>query len=94
MLVTPARARSEGAERTVACALGHLQVEVFARLVFLTHVVIEAYQRLAGIRSGRRVVGSESCAHKFVVERCAAKCVLEERGAAKVGWEEPHEQRR
>jgi hypothetical protein len=71
-------------EPTVACALGHLQVEVFAGFVFLAHVVIEAYQRLAAVQA-RRAAGAEWSARKFAVGRCASDGVLKERGAGEVG---------
>lgn len=77
---------------TIACALGHLQIEVFAGFVVLAHVVIEARQGQTAIRAEWEVRRTGWCARKFCCSRSAAERVSKERGAGEVGWEQPHEQ--
>lgn len=70
---------------TVACALGHLQVERLA-LVFFAHIV-EAYKRIlcAEAAAGCEKAKADRFWADFAECESVSEGVLEERGADKVG---------
>lgn len=91
-LGTSSAALKDRAQHTVSCALGHLQVEILGFVVF-AHVVINgANCRLDAVCAvGLEDAGWRREASEFTANNCVSRDVLEERGAGKVGWEEPHE---